>query len=448
MEYQAFQDEVFGAAREAGLTDYELYYSGSESTEAGAFQHEINQFASGVSGGACFRCVVEGKMGYASTEDLSPEEARSLVERAVECARSLESDEPALLCPGGQHYEALELRPYGLPDTEELLDTVLKTQDKLYAADSAVVDGCGVTGYAQRVRVDIANSRGLDLHYANNVCALVVAAVVSGGGEMSSDYQIKAGELEKLDADALVRRAVDAALAKLGGESAPTGVCPVVFSPDAMASLLQTFSGIFSAERAQKGLSRLGDKEGAAIAAPGVTLVDDPFRPDAVLPIPFDAEGCPTRRKNVIEGGTLRTLLYNLKAAHQAGRETTGNASKADFSSPVGIRPFSFYFLPGSCTEAELLERAGEGVYINFLGGLHAGANPVTGDFSLQSAGFRIQGGRKTTPVKDFTVAGNFYDLLKQITALADDLRFPGETGITCFGSPSVLVEGLSVAGK
>ena len=106
------------------------------------------------------------------------------------------------------------------------------------------------------------------------------------------------------------------------------------------------------------------------------------------------------------------------------------------------------YLAPGDLTEEELLWRAENGVYINSLEGLHAGANPISGDFSLQSAGYLIEGGKKTTHVKSFTVAGNFYDLLKNITAVADNGQLPRAMGMTAFGSPSVLVEKLSVAGK
>ena len=106
------------------------------------------------------------------------------------------------------------------------------------------------------------------------------------------------------------------------------------------------------------------------------------------------------------------------------------------------------FFAAGDCTEEELLRKADRGVYINFVGGLHAGANAITGDFSLQSAGFLIENGQKTAPVKSFTVAGNFFELLKQITAAADNVKVPMPGGITSFGAPSVLVEGLTVAGK
>ncbi len=265
---------------------------------------------------------------------------------------------------------------------------------------------------------------------------------------MANDYQIKLGELSKLDTDKMTGKAVESALRKLGGEVPETTVCPVVFDPDAMSDLLQTFSSVFSSENAQKGLSKLGDKEGQAIASSCVTLVDDPFHKENPMPINFDAEGCPTHKKNVIENGVLNTLLYNLKTAAVAGKETTGNAAKAGYDGTVLVRPFTMYLAGGEYTEEQLLEKAGNGVYINSLGGLHAGANPISGDFSLQSAGFMIRDGKKAEYVKSFTVAGNFYDLLNKITALADNVTLPSAMGMTAFGSPSVLVDNLSIAGK
>ena len=215
-----------------------------------------------------------------------------------------------------------------------------------------------------------------------------------------------------------------------------------------MASLLATYSPVFSSENALKGLSKLQGKEGEAVASGIVTLVDDPFCPLSALPMPFDAEGTPTHKKEVVQAGRLETLLYNHKTAAQAGKVTTGNASKAGYNANVAVQPFTFYLAPGGMSEEELLAKAGHGVYINSLGGLHAGANVISGDFSLQSAGFMIESGKKTTPVKSFTVAGNFFDVLKQITAVANDLEVPNPSSMTCFGSPTVLVEGLSIAGK
>lgn len=445
MNYQEFKNCIMSRCKELGVAEYELYYQTAESTSVSVYQHEINQFSSALEGGVCFRCIHEGKMGYASTENLSEKAAAKLVERALDNAAHLEAEEPVFLNEGGKTYAVLAVSDVEIPATDVLVDTVLATQEKLYEADPSVIDGCTTQGVAEKSEIAIFNSRGLDLHEETLLAGLVVAAVVSDGSEMANDYQITLGNIEAIDTDALTGKAVKTALAKLGGEPAPTGKYPVVFDPEAMSDLLSTFSSVFSAENARKGLSRLAGKEGEEIAASGVTLVDDPAYPGSFLQRSFDAEGSPAFRKNIIEGGRLNTLLYDLKNAALAGKETTGNASKAGYDSPVGIRPFTLYLEAGAVCEDGLLKKAGNGVYINSLGGLHAGANPVSGDFSLQSAGFLIEEGRKTAHVKSFTVAGNFYDLLKNIVCVADNLEFPGMGTV---GSPSVLVEGLSVAGK
>lgn len=448
MNFNEFKNAVIAACAEAGIAEYELYYQMGESTTVDTFQHAVNTFTSSIDGGVCLRCIVNGKMGYASTEDLDPAKAASLVARAADNAAVLESEEQVFLGEGGQEYEPLNVETYALPSTEALIAAVLDTQEKLYAADPAVVDGCQTQGICERSETAIYNSKGLDLRYENNVSGLIAVAVVSDGKEMSDDFQFKLGRLDTIDTAAMTKKAAQTAVAKMGGEPAPTGQYPVVFDPETMSSLLQVFSSVFSSEAAQKGLSKFAGSEGEVVAAPIVTLVDDPFHPENPSPINFDAEGSPTHKKNIIEKGRLNTLLYNLKTAAVAGKKTTGNASKAGYDAPVGLRPFSMYLMGGELTEEELLAKAGEGVYITSLGGLHAGANPVSGDFSLQSAGFMIRAGKKAEYVKSFTVAGNFYELLKNITALADNSHLPQALGMTAFGAPSTLVEGLSIAGK
>ena len=447
MNFNEFKNAVIAKCAEMGIKDYELYYEMSESTSVGVFMHEINEFSANLSGGVCFRCIVDGKMGYASTQALNASEASAIVERAADNAVTLEAEDEVFLGEGGQEYEPLNRTPYALASTEELINTTLATQEKLYA-NEGVIDGCQSEGMMGHSEVAIYNSKGLDLHYENNYSGLVTVAVVTDGKEMENSFKIKLGKLDEIDADKLTKNAAENALKKLGGDVAPTGRYNVVFNPDAMCSLLQVYSSIFSSEAAQKGLSKFADQEGNVVAADIVTLVDDPFHCDNPEPINFDAEGSPTHKKNVIENGKLNTLLYNLKTAHKAGKKTTGNASKASYTASVGISPFTMYLAGGEMTEDELLATVGNGVYITSLAGLHAGADSISGDFSLQSSGHMIENGKKAGYVKSFTVAGNFYDLLKNVKAVANNVELPMAMGSTAFGAPTTWVDGLSIAGK
>ena len=448
MKYEEFKKLVIKAAEAEGLTDYELYYSSSESTEIGTFQHEVNEFSSSAEGGVCFRTLFGGQMGYASTEDLSAEEAAAIVKRARENAAVLESAEQQFLGEAGGEYLAFEAEKTELPTAQEMVKAALECQDIAYAADPKVVDGSSTSVASMREKVAIYNSRGLDLTEENSASLLISAPVVSDGKEMNNTYEIKAGSVRDMDKKAVVEKAVQAAVKKLGAVPAPTGAYPVVFTPKAMGTLIATFVSAFSAEAAQKGLSPLAGKEGEKIAADLITLTDDPLYPENPIKKTFDAEGMPTRKKAVIDAGTFTTLLYNLKTAAVAGVKTTGNASKHGYASAVGISPFTMVLKPGTIPEEELLKMAGNGVCIDTLMGTHAGADPISGDFSLQSSGFMIENGEKTQAVKAFTVAGNFFELLKHVEALSDKAEISWMGGSTAFAAPAVLVSGLTIAGK
>ena len=67
MIFNEFKNHVIAACKDAGITEYELYYSADESTSVETFRHEINEFTASRTGGVCFRCIVNGRMGYAST---------------------------------------------------------------------------------------------------------------------------------------------------------------------------------------------------------------------------------------------------------------------------------------------------------------------------------------------------------------------------------------------
>lgn len=450
MDFKCFKAAAADEAAKLHIEEYELYLQLEDSASASAFRHEISGFSDSSEGGVCIRCLAGGKMGYASTQRLTEDSARDLVQRAAANAAVLETSEPEYLVGAGGEYRTVDTSNDPLPGADTLRRTALGGQEALYA-QKGVIDGSETEVFAERVTIAISNSKGLDLQYENSVTGAVLSAVVSDGkedGEKASEYKIALGAPESLDLDALAGEAAGKARETLGAGVAPTGVMPVVFSGDAMSQLLAVYSPIFSAENVQKGLSLLKDKEGTKIAAPIVTLTDDPFYEKAPMPMPFDAEGSPTRKKDLIENGVLKTLLYNLRTAAAAGKETTGNASKAGYDSKVGVRPFTLYLKAGGQSQEQLLEKAGDGVLINSLGGLHAGANPISGDFSLQSAGFLIEGGKKGAPVRSFTVAGNFFTLLKNIAAVGDDMKVPSSPSFTSVISPSVLVEGLSVAGK
>ncbi len=448
MTYQEFKEAVIRYAVENGIADYELYYEGGWSDSVEIYKEEVKGYTTEENMGVCFRCIIGGKAGYASTENLTEEEARSLVSRALENAGSIESEEECCIHKKGDSYAVCEKNDSPRPSGAELVETALALQKELYRADRRVVDGTQAYIVYGSQKYALCNSNGLDLEDEFSMANSYGMAIVEDNGEMYDGFKVKDGRtIQELDLKEIAGEAVEEAVSTIGAGSIPSGKYTVVFSNKAMATLLATYSSVFSAEQAQKGMSLLKDKEGEKIAADIVTITDDPRYKDSMVKRTFDGEGVAAYAKNVVENGVLATLLHNLKTAAKAGVKSTGNASKASYSSVVGVSPFTFYLHPsqgeGSALE-DIFRAAGEGLYITDLEGLHAGANPVSGDFSLSSKGFLITEGKKGAPVKNITVSGSFFELLKKVEIIGNDLELLRGK----FGSPAILVRDMAVAGK
>ena len=450
MDRNEFIRRLFDAAktRAEGQGDFacEAVYSAQESFEAEVLKGELLKYAVSDTRTLRFRVLLNGRVGSASTQVLDDAAVDLLVDGAFENAGLIESEDRQFMFPGSPEYPKLALYDQALADmtAAEKIDLAKRLEALTLAKDARIdrVEGCAV--FYECSETAMVNTLGLNVSSRGNVLGGYVGPIAQEGDKVNSGFKLffalKPGDidLEKTAAEA-AREAVNG----LSGAPVPSGACRTLLRRDVAATLLGTFSGVFSADNAQRGLSRLKGREGEIIAAGCVTLADDPHRPDSAASRPFDGEGVATTVKNVVEAGRLMTLLHNLKTAHKQGVTTTGNAAPGG----EGVAPGNFLFVPSDIPFEGLLERLGDGLLITELQGMHAGANPITGDFSLAAKGFRVRGGAVAEPVAQITVAGNFYDLLRDIEAVGADLEL-GAPGVSCFGSPSLLVRQLSVAGE
>ena len=249
-----------------------------------------------------------------------------------------------------------------------------------------------------------------------------------------------------MDEHQVAQQAQEKAIQYYQAERAQNGAMPVIFHGRAMVDLLGAFAPIFSAERAQKGMSQLSGKQGQKIAADCVTIVDTPDHPQLGPGLPFDGEGVPTGVHTLVDHGVLKTLLYSLSSAKQDGVQGTGHGRRG-YSGQVTIAPHVFTVQPGTQTLAEICAAAGRGVVIYEVSGLHAGVNDVSGDFSLLCKGRLIENGTEGRAVEQMVVSGNFFAMLQAILALGSDTQYSIPGG-SCYASPSVYVKELAIAGN
>ena len=446
MDFNSVKEYLFDAAKKAGLDEYEVYFMESEGISAETLKDEISSFSSTVSGGIGFRCIVNGKMGTASTELFTQEEMAELVERAKNNAKYIENDDKAIIFKGAPEYAKAEPKNMAKSDAAEIKSVALDLIKKTYEQSEYITDGTQTYAVQERTKIVLANSHGLYLENEVGVCGALVQAVVAKDGESQYGGDIETGfDSEKLEK--MPKEAIDEALSKIGAKEIPSGKYDIIFDGKQMRALLSAFSSVFSGRNAYLGLSLLKGKEGEQIGAECLTLVDDPMYSASPMQTAFDGEGVATYKKNVIENGILNTLLYDLASADKVGRESTGNGVRSSYSSTVAIAPYHFYISGGEMSDEQLFDSLGDGIYITELKGLHAGANAVTGDFSIESAGFEVKNGKIASAVKSFTVAGNFFELIKNIEALSNNVKFGFPAGFTVFGAPNTLIRNCSVAG-
>lgn len=447
MELNIFINKLFQEAKNNGFNEYEVYYVDRESLSINAYNEEVEKYNLTTSYGLSFRGKINDKIGYSYTEILDDDAINMLVKNAKESALVIENEDIQFIYEGDKeyaevntYYKALENLP-----ADKLIDLALSMEKEVKTLDNRVTSfgGCGI-GYS-KARYGIINSKGLNLENKSNLLSAYVVPIIKNGEDMHDGMgYVTANSIEDVDPKKLAQDGINEAISRIGGKSVSSGKYKAVINNEAMVSILSTFAGVFSGDAVQKGLSLLKGKEGEIIASKQVTLLDDPHLENGLASVPFDDEGVATKKKDIIHEGKLMTLLHNLKTANKGNTKSTGNGFKNSYASPVGVSPTNLYIQKGEKSFEELLKDVGEGLLITEFAGLHSGANSITGDFSLAAKGFYIKDGKKDYPVEQITVAGNFFDLLKNIEVVGSDLKFP----MSSIGSPSVKITELSIAGK
>lgn len=447
MNFLEFKELLFKEAIDAGFDECEVYYSDGESISISVYEGEVEKYNLSKSFGLSFRGKINHKMGYSFTEILDESSIDMLINSAKNSATLIENEDNQFIYEGDKVYSKVKTYSEELENIDPSkmieLSLDLEKEAKAYSNKVVNINGCKISYSTSNY--GIYNTKGLELSNKGNILTSYVVPVVEDKNEKNDGMgYIVALSIDDINPKEIAKKGVEEALAKLGGKSIPSGIYNTIVYNEAMVQLIETFASIFSGDAAQKGLSLLKGREGEMIASPIVTIIDDPLMDDGLSSTPFDDEGVATFTKGIVSNGKLITLLHNLKTAHKQGVKTTGNGFKSSYASSVGVCESNLYLQKGSMSLDDLMKEIKNGIIITDLAGLHSGANTVSGDFSLAAKGFYIENGKKSFPVEQITVAGNFFELLKNIKTIGNDLKFP----MSNIGSPSVIVEGLSIAGK
>jgi len=435
-------DYFFKLAKEKGIEECELKIYETYSLSFSLFHSEMDDYQVNDGYSIIARGLINGKFGSASCDVWNKDKAEFLVSEIVKNASVIEDDDPMFIYKGDAKYK--KINTYN----KELMDIPAnKKIEKLYELEKLIKEGekitevAGVSYSETRTTSTLLNSHGLKLSQKNNYFFIMGEAVAKEGDQVKTGYDfLFSNDFNQVNPKELADKIIEETTSQLGGEPCASGDYQVVLDNSCVASLLGAYLSSVDAEEVQKHTSLFEGKLNTKIASNKLTIEDRPLQ-KTLFGRGFDDEGVATYNKPIIKNGVLMTYLYNLTTAAKDGVKSTGNGFGG---AKIGTSPVFVYMKPGKKSLEELFQEVNNGVYITDIQGLHAGLDPQTGNFSLQSTGFLIKDGKKDRPLDIIAVSGNLMKLFNDIKTIGNDSK----TFISAVSCPSIVIKKLSIGGK
>ena len=457
LDLESLAADVVALALKAGASDAEAVAREGDEFSVNVRMGQVETLKESGARGLGLRAFLGLRSASASTSDLTADGIRQLVEGALALAKVTEEDPFAGLPEKGE-FGSVDTRMTGddlhlyyedvfsLPGAERI-EWARRAEAAALAADTRITNSDGGSFDAATGRKVLANSRGFVGGYRSSYAGVSAAPLAKdANGQMQRDAWWSSGRrLADLESpESIGRDAARRTLRRLGARRVPTQRVPIVFAPEAARSLLGSVFEAVSGDAIWRGASFLAGRLGEPIAAASLTIVDDntmllPTGAGGFGSSPFDGEGLPSMRTLVVENGVLRNYLLNTYTARKLGLKSTHNASRGLAGTP-GIGCGNLYVQPGTLTETQIIADVPAGLYVTSLMGF--GVNVVTGDYSRGATGLWIENGQLTYAVEEVTIAGNLAGMLKNVSAIGNDLVFRGAVA-----SPTLRIDGMTIAG-
>lgn len=437
INFEEFKEKIFALAKEKGV-EVQISYSKSRNFQVRYQNGEMDQYTDAGKFRINVQVLKDGKIGMSYTETLDNPE--KVFMDAYENISIVDTEDIEYFYDGKGTYPKIE--PYnGAFETLSVKERLnyVEIAHKKVREDERIINDMAVYG-DQMSESKIVNTLGLDVSFVSGGGFMYAMAVAKDVSPRSA-FEFAIGKKpEEINPTHVGERAKDEAITLIGSKSVKSGKYRVILRNDVFSDILGMLVSMINADNAHKNLSPLKNKLGDKIASEKFTVKDLPVHNLSIVATPFDSQGVPTKEKVIIENGVFKTFLHNLKTAKKDNVEPTGNAYG------TSIAPINLYVEPGEKNFEELLETLDNGIVIIEVEGMHSGANPISGNFSLGAKGLKVENGKIAHGVEQVTISGNFLEIMHKIEEVGNDLR--GFIGMNGMIVPSVLISELDIAGN
>ena len=445
LDFEQFARDAVMTAVKAGADEADVFIQSGRESEVSTRMLETENIKESRSQGYGIRVFKNRKLGFCFSSDFTDAGMKEAAGKAVSLAGVATEDEFNGL-PEIENTESdpdLDLldQEVNALSTERKLESCRETEQAMFDFDKRVSNSEGAAFFDGESVAVFAGSNGHSRSFRSSYCYLICRPVARENDRLQAGWWFSHKRyFSDLDTSENVgRKAAERTVRMLGARAPKTARVPVVFDNVTGISILSSLLSALDGDSVFKKASYLADKMDDTIASPLVTIVDDPLLPRGLGSSPFDGEGLPTARREVISKGVLQSYLYDTYTARKAQANSTASAQRTYDSLP-SIGSFNFFMEKGKQSFDEIIGSVENGLYLTNLMGF--GANPVTGDYSLGASGIWIEKGRLAYPVEGITVASNMISMLKDIDMVGDDLMF-----LSPISSPTFRVREMTVSG-
>jgi PmbA protein len=447
-EMQRLAENAVNMALKKGAAEVEAYFYEGQATSVGIERSQITKSNRIIDRGLGVRVSVNKAIGFAYTNIIESQIAiEDTIIKALSAARASKPDRDWKGLPEKKPYASAE-KTYD-PEilalrSEDLVGVASVMLDAAVNADKRVFPIEGGAGAAY-VSNAIANSNGITGFDKGTIIECSLAAIAKEGNTVTPVcFEFNAERSYNIDPEWVGKEAAHLAVSALKTKRIETKNTKLILTQFALQDLLYfTLINTVKADNVQRNQSPFKGKIGAKVASENVTIYDDGLFQGGLRTGTFDGEGAPHQKTLLVEKGVLRSFLYDNYAAKKEGKESTGNASRAGYLSTPDIDATNFHVIPGNKTADQLMNEVDDGLIIYYLQGAHS-SNPVSGEFSVVATpAWKIRKGEIVHSSRGVMLAGNIFEVLKNVSVIADNDRKMGQ-----LISPWLLVENVKVIGK
>jgi len=396
------------------------------------------------------RAVYRKAVGFSYANMLTIKNIEDAATKAFKSARASRPDKNWQNLPNPKRFsETKETYDKRLEtiSSDELVEMAAVMLDAVEAYDKRVLSVDGGVG-TSLIHTVIVNSHGVEAYDRGTAIGCSIETIARDGNDVTpACLELNAERVYQIDPEWVGREAARQAVSSLKAKKIASGSLSVIFTQAAFRSLLYfTLINAVKADYVQRERSAFKGQIGEKVASDLVTVYDNGLLEGGLLTRKFDGEGVPCQKTLVIEKGVLKHFLYDNYTANKSGAESTGNASRtglAPYASTPVLEASNFMFTRGNKTAEDLIGEVEEGLIVYGVQGAHS-SNPESGEFSVVATPvWKIEGGNVVYAVREVMLTGVIFDVLKNVSALGNNMRKIGQ-----LVAPWIRVEDVKAVGR